>query len=74
MKQKKTDSSLFTDQITTFQISMATANFTTDGQELIKFGKLLCSSDLTAGLHSHLTFLSVLKENGRLQGIIFETN
>ena len=39
---------------------MAAANFTRDGQRLITFGQLLCSSDLTAGLHSHLTFLSVL--------------
>jgi len=39
---------------------MATANFTRDEQKLINVGQLLCSSDLTAGLHSHLTFLSVL--------------
>ena len=55
---KKKDSSLFTNQIATFHIRMATANFTRDAQKLINVGQLSCSSDLTAGLHSHLTLIS----------------
>ena len=38
---------------------MATANLTRDELKLINVGQPLCSSDLTGGLHSHLTFLSV---------------
>ena len=38
---------------------MATSNLTGDGQqETVE--KILCSAGLTAGLHSHLTFLSIL--------------
>ena len=38
---------------------MAAPNFTGDGQRKT-FEELFCSPDLTAGLHGHLTFLSVL--------------
>ena len=38
---------------------MATANFTEDGKQNT-FERLVCSVGLTAGLHGHLTFLSVL--------------
>ena len=38
---------------------MATANFTEDGQQKT-VQQILCSAGLTAGLHGHLTLLSVL--------------
>ncbi|XP_078373700.1 melanocyte-stimulating hormone receptor-like [Oculina patagonica] len=38
---------------------MATANFTGDGKQQT-FEQLLCSADLTAGIHGQLTFISVL--------------
>ena len=41
------------------QISMATANFTGDGQQKT-VEQLLCSSGLNAELHGQLTFLSIL--------------
>ena len=51
---------------------MATANFTRDVQTRIKFVQLLCSSDLTAGQRSQLTFLSVF--NSFLSVIAFLEN
>ena len=58
------------DQVKSSRI--ATGNFIRDEQTLIKFGQLLCSSDLTAGQRSHLTFLSVF--NSFLSVIAFLGN
>ena len=46
-------------QVTTLLIGMAAPNVTGDGQQKT-FQDLLCSPDLSAGLHGHLTFISVL--------------
>jgi len=41
------------------QIGMAAPNFTGDGQQKT-LEDLFCSTDLSGGLHGHLTFLSIL--------------
>ena len=46
-------------QITTLLIGVAAPNVTGDGQQKT-FQDLFCSLDLSAGLHGHLTFISVL--------------
>ena len=46
-------------QITTLLIGMAAPNVTGDGQQKT-LEDLFCSLDLSAGLHGHLTFISVL--------------
>ena len=46
-------------QIAILQIDMAAANFAGDGQQK-SFKDLICSLDLTPGLHAQLTFILVL--------------
>ena len=46
-------------QIAILQVDMVAPNFTGDGQQKT-IEDLICSPDLSAGLHGHLTFLSVL--------------
>ena len=51
---------------------MATANLTGEGQQKTA-EKLLCSAGLTAGLHSHLKFLSVLNSFLSMTAIVGNT-
>ena len=46
-------------QVGILQIDMAAPNFTGDGQQKT-FEDLICTLDLTPGLHNQLTFISVL--------------
>ena len=58
VKRPSFDSLQFQFTVNRPQIIMATENSTSDGQQKAS-EQLLCSPDLTVGLHGHLTFISV---------------